>query len=95
MQQQLRDIASRLTYTLLSGSTVQYSGLPLRKPVLFDWDLTSQDMTGDIRVSIAFEMLEPLMRGGISLTLAEMRLEYFRVAVTLLHETAVCSSLHY
>lgn len=90
LQQQLQDIANHLTFTLTSGSTDELSGLPLGEADMFHWGVTTQDMIGEVHISISFEMLEPLMRDGLDLTLAEMRLDYFRVAVTLLHETAVC-----
>lgn len=87
LQEQLIDIADKVIFGLTSGSTIEYTGLPIRSEESFNCGVTTRDTAGNVYVALAFEMLEPLMRGH--LTSAEIKMEYFRVSITLLHEFAV------
>lgn len=86
LQRDILDISDKIGLSLHSGLTYEGSGCPLEAGE-FTFGVTVRDRAGEIRIYIALEILECLMRD--ELTPAERKLEIFRVAVTLLHETAV------
>jgi hypothetical protein len=87
LQRDILDIADNIYYSIFSGFTKEDSGLPHARKSKFNYGVADIDITGKSRISLAFESLESLIHGNLSAS--EIKLEYFRVCVTLLHETAV------
>lgn len=84
------NLSNKIGLEIFSGLTEPETGLP--KPKGFTWGATLR-RAGEVRMGIALELLEPMMNGGLSP--AELKLEIFRVTITLLHETAVRYHTHY